>query len=328
MHFHESTFFFDNPEMNIEHEMVLIFDADSLPLYYYSDIQTPVCIDNICKPLYIELYWDLLGNYLGYGEYKNHLLSKYDHETFDTADYLKLHKLLSNPHSKIEQRKISDLYDLNQKRKEVIQFKGKDVDGITGATKLEIKETVVDGALFSCYTLYHLVYGTASVKIKDNLNEIYNEEVAREFLNSENSIYQAYAIKNLRSEEFQENLPSIISIFSHSSPLNRSYILKKMPKELYQHSLLTYSLYQEIEKWDLNTRTLLIQNLEFADPQVLIGISEKIAYLTKNQILMYLDHLNRSQHSNMDIIKKNLHSFSENPNFPYGYAVKEYLKKN
>ena len=113
MHFHESTFFFDNPEMNIEHEMVLIFDADSLPLYYYSDIQTPVCIDNICKPLYIELYWDLLGNYLGYGEYKNHLLSKYDHETFDTADYLKLHKLLSNPHSKIEQRKISDLYDLN-----------------------------------------------------------------------------------------------------------------------------------------------------------------------------------------------------------------------
>ena len=186
--YHESKFYFNNPDTNIEHEVNLIFNKDSLPLFYYADILTPVCIDNICKPLYIELYWDLLSNYIGYGEYDDKLLSKYDHETFTSDDYLKLHELLSNPRSPIERKKISDLYEVEKTREKAIQFKGEEVDGITGATKLEIKQSVVEGALFSCHTLYHLVYGNVQTQIRKTTESIYDEEISKSFFTSSLSL--------------------------------------------------------------------------------------------------------------------------------------------
>ena len=307
--------------------MNLIFDKDSLPLFYYADILTPVCIDKICKPLYLELYWDLLGNYVGYGEYEEELLSKYDHESFDPQDYLKLHELLSNPHSKIERKKISDLYDVDKKREKTIQFKGKDVDGITGATKLEIKQSVVEGALFSCFTLYHLTYGSAQTKIKKSTALIYNEDVSEDFLNSKNKYYHEYAIKKLPAEKFEEKISSIVSMFKIANPLNRSVILKKLPKSIFSHPIVTETLYNDLEKWDRNSRTLLIKNIAFADTTAFISVSEKMEYLTKNQILKFLNHLDAQENNDQDIIKKNLQLFSENPISSYGYLVKEYLEK-
>ena len=328
LHYQELKFYFDNPDSNIEHEMNLVFSKDSLPLFYYADILTPVCIDKICKPLYIELYWDLLGNYIGYGEYDDELLSKYDHETFNSEDYLKLHKLLSNPRSRIERKKISDLYDADKKREKSIQFKGKEVDGITGATKLEIKQSVVEGALFSCFTLYHLVHGSAQNKMKETTALIYNEEVAEEFLTSKNKYYQEYAIKNLPLNKFEGEIFSIVSIFKTANPLNRSIILKKLPKSLFSHSIMTETVYHELEKWDHNSRTLLIKNVEYADYTAFIYVSKKMEHLTKNQVSGYLKHLNLQKPENHDIVMKNLQVFSEDSTYPYEYLVKEYLDRN
>lgn len=52
----QPVFSFNNPDTTIQHDMHLLLGEQELPLLYYADIQTPVCIDGLCKPLYIEMY--------------------------------------------------------------------------------------------------------------------------------------------------------------------------------------------------------------------------------------------------------------------------------
>ena len=81
------------------HQMYLLSDKEGYPLFFYSDIYTPVCIDNICKPIQIEIYLNLLGEYVGFALDKDQPLTKFDHEEFEPDDYEKFHKLLKRNHS-------------------------------------------------------------------------------------------------------------------------------------------------------------------------------------------------------------------------------------
>jgi len=287
----EEIFFFNNPDTLIDHQMYILKDEDNLPLLYYADIQTPVCIDGICKPLFIELYWDLIGDYIGYGVYPDELLSKYDHEVFEDENYEKLHALLGDSYSIIGRRHLRGLYDIQQERAEKIKFKGKEIDGVTGATKKEVKNTIVEGALYSCYTLWHIAYGDAMRKIKDQLPNLYNEDVEDYFLDSDYENYNIYAAKHLPVSRFGSNLKPLIKIIKSANPLSRSYILKKMPKELFGRSELTEELFPHFSQLDFNSKTLLLQSLQHAQPENLAILAGQLSGLSKNQLKMYFDQL-------------------------------------
>src|SRR3546814_12757331 len=93
--------------------------------------------------------------------------SKNDHLEFMQDDYIKLHKLLSDNNSIIKRKSKSELLDDTKTRVSEV------VDAVTGATALEVKEAVVDGALYSSYTIYHIVYGPLSERIANYSDRIY-----------------------------------------------------------------------------------------------------------------------------------------------------------
>ena len=107
----QEVFLFRGKDSLPEHQMLLLSDSAGNPLLFYADIYTPVCIDNICKPVQIEVYWDLLGEYVGFALQKDQPLTKFDHEEFDSSDYLKLHQLLLNKKSILRDKKLSDFYE-------------------------------------------------------------------------------------------------------------------------------------------------------------------------------------------------------------------------
>ena len=321
----EEVFSFQNRDTLISHTMRLLRNDAGLPLLYYADILTPVCIDGLCKPVYVEMYWDLFGQYAGYGEYPDKLLSKFDHDDFEEEDYVKLNDLLADSHSILGRRRLGQLYDISQERKVMIKFKGQEVDGVSGATKKEIKTAIVEGALYSCYTLWHLAYGEAALKIKDRLPKIYNDALRDQFLSSTHDAYQMYGVEHLEKSEFKNQINNLTQILKTCRPITRKYTLKKMPKELFGEALMVDRLYSNISDIDFNARTLLINNLRHSNVNAALALSTQLDVMSKNQLKNYLDQVNEIPKFQTPDILSNLERSTSQQNFAYAFMVKEFL---
>ena len=145
------------------------------PKFYYQDIFTPVCQDGSCKPVYITLMWDLLGNYLDYRVDPKWPLTKIDHLPFSDEEYEKLHSVLADDHSILSsytKKNIAELY-ASSKNNNIYG-----VDAISGATPQYIKDQTIEGALYTCHTLWSLCRG----KIREQLlnyteNNLLNDDL-------------------------------------------------------------------------------------------------------------------------------------------------------
>src|SRR5690606_6788293 len=129
-------------------------DSAGNPACYHAYIFTPVCEDNLCKPVYIDLYWDLLGNYLRYEVPLDQPLTKLDHVVFTPEEYVKLDDMLQDPESLLKDYQIEELVESAANARP-----GGEVDAVTGATAKSLQAVVIPGALYTCYTLWHIVHG-------------------------------------------------------------------------------------------------------------------------------------------------------------------------
>lgn len=316
---------FSNKDTLLEHRLYLLSDTAGQPQLFYADILTPVCIDGVCKPVFIELYWDLTGGYAGYGVYEENPLTKYDHEEFLPEDHQKLNRLLADNNSVLRRKELSDLFDEQPTEVKKIEFQGEELDAVSGATKKEIKESIVEGALYSCYTLWHLIHGEASQKIEHYLDSIYNEGVEKRFLFSDYEPYQYYALRAMESEGFEQYPDRVAAIFGMAKPLSRTYILKKMPKGMLLEEHLCRTFYKYFAEVDINTRTLLINHLPQSHPIALTLLSDHLEIMTKNQLKTYLEALTANGSALDPEIRKKLETTAESQEYAYGYLIAQWL---
>jgi len=202
----------------------------------------------------------------------------------------------------------------------------KDLDGISGATKKEIKESVVHGGLYSCYTLWHIVHGEVQEKMKVYLQSISSEVLNHYFLYSPYKDYQEYALKQLDKTEFKEFSKQIINIFKTTDALTRAYILKKIPSDVLSGEKISTQLYNTFPGIDINSRTLLIRKMESANPNTVEILSKYLAYMTKNQLKLYLKYIEETPRSITREVKSNLIRASNYKQYIYSYLIKEFLE--
>jgi hypothetical protein len=139
-------------------------DAEGIPVWFYRDIFKTVCLTKECRMVRLRIYWNGAGNYAGMQIPKNEPLTKTDHSEFNPEDYQKLNRILSDSLSVLKGLKLKDL---------IVEKEDKNnsqVDAISGATQPFIYESVVRNAVYTCYTLWHTVYGTTREKISSMLN--------------------------------------------------------------------------------------------------------------------------------------------------------------
>ncbi|WP_273444744.1 hypothetical protein [Neolewinella agarilytica] len=319
----EGAFLFLNPDTSITHQMNLLYSSEGEPLLYYAAINTPVCIDGICKPVLVEMYWDLLGDYVGYGEYPNQPLTKYDHDPFLSEDHEKLHGLLLDRNSILDRKSLDDLYDLRGVSQDKIAYNGVEIDGISGATKKEITASIVSGALYSCYRLWYLAHGDASRKIRENLPAIYSDTLARQFLRSGQSTYRYYAVRQMEGADFADFAP-VMNVFEEGKPLVRKHILKKLPDSLLQRSDIYRPLYEMFPDLDNGSKTLLLKKLPLA-PAAAPPLSDHLIEMSRNQLLIYLKQLAKSGGQLPPEVRDNLEEAAQNPDFIYAYLIQDFL---
>lgn len=319
-------FSFPGKDSLVEHTMELLSDGQGQPLFFYADILTPVCIDNICKPMAIAIYWNLTGDYVGYGLHPEEPLTKYDHELFEQADYEKLHALLRNPHSILERRKLEDLFDPEAVSAKQVTYKGEEVDAVSGATRKEITESVVEGALYSCYTIWHLVHGEVRKKMAAQLEAMYSPALGSRFLGSPYTEYQMYALRHFERSDMAAHLPRIIELFETTPPVTRRYILKKLPDSVWASDTLCLDLFRRFSELDINSQTLLVELLPHAPVEAAVYLATQAGSMTKNQLTRYLDFLRElPDGEEKEGIQDILRRMVAQGDYPYSYLIEDYL---
>ncbi|WP_086946815.1 hypothetical protein [Sphingobacterium sp. JB170] len=176
-------------------------------LYFATNLTTNVCNDQICLPIEINLFWDLLGNYHHFSKEQHVAFTKFDHQYFDEGDYQKLNALLLDTLSPLRDYQVEDLLDKDAQKYSA------EVDAVTRPTSLLFSNVSVPGALYTGYTLWHIVNGP----IKDALHKYLQEQYrARKwqlyFADSTVPAYQEYFLKNLSPSESKAYNTQVVAL--------------------------------------------------------------------------------------------------------------------
>jgi len=288
--------------------------------FYGSRIRTTVCDDEICEIMHIRLFWDLVGNYVGYDTIAGHPLTKYDHIPFTSNDYLKLHQLLLNKGSILKFKEKEELIDKEKVKASDV------VDGTTGATALEIKEEVVDGALYTSFTLWHIAYsGDIKNTLAAHTESIFTGALKQKFLNSKRDDYELFALRRFTVGDFDENLEFLFKALEQGTPLLKKFILKDLPDKLWNNEEIQNRICEMFSDMDINSRTLLLDKVGGAagiSTGSLEALSQHATLMSKNQIIRFLKVI--KEKGGNETIKANLLFAKNDPKFKYGYIIQEY----
>jgi hypothetical protein len=227
-------------------------------LYIYESIlRTPVCNDTLCQIVQIKVFWDLIGGYTRFDTLVGYPLTKNDHLLFTPEDYSKLQATLKDGNSILGRKSESELLDNNRNRY------SQKIDAVTGATDLQIKNAVVDGALYSTYTLWHLVNGDIKNILSECTIKNYNSKMEQQLLFSDNTKSIIFALKQFDKEDYVNRFQEIIQVMKKGYPLVNFYIAKNLPSEVFLSDDNINSLNQIWQLLDPNTKSILADNMSF-----------------------------------------------------------------
>lgn len=198
---------------------LLVYKDTSGLIYWYRRVQTPVCLTGECKLVDVGIYWDCTGDFFGIEIYGEHL-TKTDHSVFTSEDYKRLVQILKNDWSLLREYELDGLVDNPQ---------SDEIDGLSGATKTEIASETVENAVFSTYTIWHLVHlGEKEQLIDLTLRQLKNEKLAYETLiENENDKYR-YFILSLLSQGKIAHTPQLDSLVLEGLRTKENTLVKKL----------------------------------------------------------------------------------------------------
>lgn len=201
-------------------------------LYWHRRVFTPVCLTGECFMVDVSIYWYCTGEFFGLEVYKEHL-TKTDHSVFSQQDYDKLISVLSNDWSSLREYEFSDLVD------EVEEG----VDGTSGATKKEIADEAVEDAVYTTYTLWHLIHVGEKEQLSQltaNILEV--DDLIRHLVETKERRYQHFLLDLFITGRinYSEILSSLLveGLTSEGDPFFKSLAIKALSKADLNDSLI------------------------------------------------------------------------------------------
>ena len=190
------------------------------PVGYYMTVDSVICMDSLCKVVEVQVFWDALGVYERYALADGSILEKalivapeaspegealsvesMDEKpvrtedawtAFTEADHAKLDRILRDRSSVLKTQRLDDLTGYRDKSR---------VDGMSGATPLTLKESVVEGAALSSYHLWHWANGGVVAAARKLTHQSRSEGLLRSFLVREEPHFVLFALEHLRLEQ-------------------------------------------------------------------------------------------------------------------------------
>lgn len=225
-------------------------------LYWHRKIKTPVCQTGECKSVYVGLYWYPSGAFLGLDVY-DEPLTKTDHSIFFDADYKRLIDVLSSDRSILGEYAYDDL----------VGSPVEGVDGITGATREDIAAVAVRDAVYTTFTLWHLVHDGEGAQIR-NLTAQYlknNEDGLQCFIRSTDLRFHSLILELLGQGKLKPN--SILDAFvlqtlrRGTDPYLKNLAIKSMTNLDFSSSSLQKTLAQHYLDFSVQERVQILSSM-------------------------------------------------------------------
>ncbi len=239
-------------DRGVDAHIYLAQAKDSLPDYYYCDLKTPICLENLCNPIEIRLEWDLIGNFRNYREVPGKEITKFDHEPFEEKDHEQLKKILSDRESMLRDYLMEDLVDTT------VKVYSAEIDGLTAATSSTFSDKLVPGAIYTCYTLWHLINGEIADRIRRNTVGLLNTRLKRKMLMSGLTDYQDYILDGIRPADSEVFAPDLVALAGGKNRFIAIKAIRKLPASgTIKHNAL--EMVKRFEDYDFPVQSALIQ---------------------------------------------------------------------
>ncbi len=285
--------------------------ADKFPVMFSRKIVTGVCIKGECRPVVLDLFWDCTGRYLGFRLPDGEFLSKTEHVKFSNDEYDRLHGILGNRQSALATYTYIDLVTETDTTKN-------GVDAVTSATMKALLDYIVEGAVYTTYTLWQIVYGQTKREVENitvekltskSTFEILNSEIPEdkiwilnhfppsmnftpalldklmEYISGKDAYLAERALNALPSAQLSDSIQQQLSeIFETTGQIQKRYILQKLNEVQFLDKVAAIHISAELSK--LNT-SLVLQVLELLSVKNIddVQVSDNVAAL--------LEHSNR-----------------------------------
>lgn len=167
-------------------------NVDGLPVEYFMDVTSVICLEEVCKVIPVRLFWNNIGDFVKYELEKGATLEKYEDDIFEFEDYNKLRRILLNKNSPFKEVYIDEILTVPDELNDGI-------DAISGATALELDEKdTVPGAALTCFTLWHWANGSIVSNIKNITGASLSNKQLLDFISKENKTYFNISLQQLK----------------------------------------------------------------------------------------------------------------------------------
>ena len=228
---------------------------DSLGLLeiYSARVSTPVCEGSKCYTVEIIFYWDLIGRFHHFDTIPGKGLTKLDHIPFTSEDYRKLNGILRSPTS---------LLSAYSKEELVKDSRSSIIDGKTGATNAELKQSVIEGAVYSCHTLWHIAQGPMVDEIQSVTQQLFTKDLIQKMISGEDQWINYFLINHFSAREFALYLPEVMKTIEDGEGYFAKNAFEKMPVEVIncQEALIYFAIH--FNDFDYYAQVALLQKLQ------------------------------------------------------------------
>jgi hypothetical protein len=234
-------------------EVFAIKDKDGLLEKYRADITAPVCEDRICYDVNIAFNWNLFGEFKDFEIRENDPLTKLDHKPFLPEDYQKLQSILASRDLNFVKVPASELVEKSDKPK---------LDGYSGATKETVKKEVIGGAIFTCYTLWHIANGAVIDSIKNHTGAALSRQLISKIAKQKSSTGNYFIINALNEQGYYENMDEILALLVDSKGYFAKNAIEKIPKGVFETKPAQQFVVSNFRNLDYFTQKALLLKLE------------------------------------------------------------------
>ena len=308
-------------------EIIELRDEIGIPVWFGRDFRKVVCLTGQCRLVHLWIFWDGAGNYLGFQEHPGEPLTKTDHTFFTAADYQKLQGILADSVSVLKHLKQEELIVKPEKHE------GK-VDAVSSATQPSLKEYLVKNAAYTCYTLWHTVYGITRNGIVRLLEERGDEKYLKLIFEKNDATYLRWAIDFIgRNPEYHSTFyRQLIGLIKSKDEILSQRALNCFSKCRLSDTALQKELILSFEDFAYQRKFELLWKLsevQYIDNGVILHLLDLFEKEQMNASLLgYAYKLIRPENLKDPRIKKKLNSFVIHKNLYVRNITQKVLENN
>ncbi|WP_139957423.1 hypothetical protein [Flavicella sediminum] len=181
---------------------------------YYMDVESVLCGSKECKVVTVRIHWDELGRYKKFEMRNGAELEKNEGKPFTKEDYLKMDQILKDLNSPLQEFYKDELVDNSHANA---------ADALSGATVVIDKNAVVEGAVWTCYTLWYWANGGVVSTIRNMTDTKLNLAQLHRYLKGSNKAYKIFALEQITARKAKD-------IISHDLVVSQALTSKEFLK--------------------------------------------------------------------------------------------------